>query len=860
MATKPTVIPSWATSGTIVDPGSSKKALGWIVEDPPYEYFNYLHNAAGQWIEYLNIILTGTSDNLTIRAEEGTAGITTVRGGSSPAGTNQTGGPLWLQAGTSTGSAGSSVVIYASTAGSSGSGVNTNEIYARANGSTGTFQILKDTHISGVTVVGTSGTPVSGSTFSVNTTGVANSLVVRTADGNIGINSNGNAAAKLFVAGALNSSTSASVDVRPSFGSSVSAGIGIRSRIDRDAGGTFTEALHFIASGGTLTTTPTSQVGFRVDSNLTGGTNNYAFRSLLNASGTANWNVYMSGTAPNWMSGTTVIGPSNSIPTGSTFSVNTTGVANSLVVRTADGNVGINNNGATTAKMVLSGTVPGGTSSLGLLNSTVHTENTTGNLTGFSSNISRTGAGTLSNVFHFLSNPGSFSVTPTNHHGFHAAAATGGVGTNNYGFFGALASGSGNWNFFGAGSAPNHFNGATVIGASSTIPSGSAFSVNSTGVSNSLVVRSAEGNIGINSNGNTDNKVLVAGSLNTGSTSTSVRSDVSFGSSVTASAVGFRSQIARSSGGTLTNLVGFQAFNGTLDITPTNNIGFQVGALSTGTNVYGFHGQIAAATGRYNLYMSGTAQNFLAGATTIGSTLTVTGTSTLAAVNATNGTFSGTLGVTGTSTLGTTNTGALSASTVTATGLVTAPVGINLAASSDPSLVNGKVWARSGFLVSTNGTSVYSACHKTFQSGVRTSTSNSIIPMGTAIPTRDGTVIRSKFFLSITAISGLTGNLLVASFFNLAAKAGEATVEVSSPAVGHKFLVESETIITSSHATTGTCRTQLKFYNHQTGQIILHTAAHSGINTATVTAQRYAEIDASSFTVEVIGEFVEVMF
>jgi hypothetical protein len=506
MATKPTVIPSWATSGTIVDPGSSKKALGWVVEDPPYEYFNYLHNAAGQWIEYLNTILTGTSHNLTIRAEEGTAGITAVRGGSSPAGTNQTGGSLWLQAGTSTGSAGSSVIIYASTAGSSGSGVNTNEIYARANGSTGTFQILKGTHISGVTVVGTSGTPVSGSTFSVNTTGIANSLVVRTADGNIGINSNG----------------------------------------------------------------------------------------------------------------------------------------------------------ATTAKMILSGTVPGGTSSLGLLNSTVHTENTTGNLTGFSSNISRTGAGTLSNVFHFLSNPGSFSVTPTNHHGFHAAAATGGVGTNNYGFFGALASGSGNWNFFGAGSAPNHFNGATVIGASSTIPSGSAFSVNSTGVSNSLVVRSAEGNIGINSNGNTDNKVLVAGSLNTGSTSTSVRSDVSFGSSVTANAVGFRSQIARSSGGTLTNLVGFQAFNGTLDITPTNNVGFQVGALSTGTNIYGFHGQIAAATGRYNLYMSGTAQNFLAGATTINSTLTVTGTSTLGAVNAaaisgTTGTFSGTLGVTGTTTLAAVN-------------------------------------------------------------------------------------------------------------------------------------------------------------------------------------------------------------
>jgi len=52
----------------------------------------------------------------------------------------------------------------------------------------------------------------------------------------------------------------------------------------------------------------------------------------------------------------------------------------------------------------------------------------------------------------------------------------------------------------------------------------------------------------------------------------------------------------------------------------TNQYGFRVNALSDGTNVFGFHSSIASGTGKWNLYMSGTADNYMAGSLGIGST------------------------------------------------------------------------------------------------------------------------------------------------------------------------------------------------------------------------------------------------
>lgn len=64
----------------------------------------------------------------------------------------------------------------------------------------------------------------------------------------------------------------------------------------------------------------------------------------------------------------------------------------------------------------------------------------------------------------------------------------------------------------------------------------------------------------------------------------------------------------------------------------TTQTGYNVGSGLTGaTNNYGFRGQIAAGSNRYNLYMDGTAQNYLAGVTGIGSTPASTSYLTLGA-------------------------------------------------------------------------------------------------------------------------------------------------------------------------------------------------------------------------------------
>jgi hypothetical protein len=74
---------------------------------------------------------------------------------------------------------------------------------------------------------------------------------------------------------------------------------------------------------------------------------------------------------------------------------------------------------------------------------------------------------------------------------------------------------------------------------------------------------------------------------------------------------------------TLSNLNHFKATQGTIGAgsTVTLQTGFMVDATMTGaTTNYGFYGNLAAAAGRYNLYMSGDADNYLAGRLGIGAT------------------------------------------------------------------------------------------------------------------------------------------------------------------------------------------------------------------------------------------------
>ena len=78
---------------------------------------------------------------------------------------------------------------------------------------------------------------------------------------------------------------------------------------------------------------------------------------------------------------------------------------------------------------------------------------------------------------------------------------------------------------------------------------------------------------------------------------------------------------------TLSNLYHYGAFQGTIGAgaTLTTQQGFFVSSTMIGaTNNYGFRGQLAAATGRWNIYMDGTAANAIVGQTIFGSTTLVT--------------------------------------------------------------------------------------------------------------------------------------------------------------------------------------------------------------------------------------------
>jgi hypothetical protein len=89
---------------------------------------------------------------------------------------------------------------------------------------------------------------------------------------------------------------------------------------------------------------------------------------------------------------------------------------------------------------------------------------------------------------------------------------------------------------------------------------------------------------------------------------------------------------------TLANLNHYLATQGTFGLgsTVTNQYGFNAGSTLTGaTNNYGFYGNIASGTGRWNFYAAGTADNYFAGNVGIGA-IAPTTTLSVAASGSTN--------------------------------------------------------------------------------------------------------------------------------------------------------------------------------------------------------------------------------
>lgn len=157
------------------------------------------------------------------------------------------------------------------------------------------------------------------------------------------------------------------------------------------------------------------------------------------------------------------------------------------------------------------------------------------------------------------------------------------------------------------------------------------------------------GNVGIGSSAITATSLRLANGITGAVTAYGIFNNGTVQPDVTSSAIYCAtSALTASNGGTpytITNLQHYQAAQSTInaDSTITNQFGFNAASSLTGaTNNYGFYGNIASGTGRWNFYAAGTAANYFAGNVGIGTNtttaaqLTIAGNSSTAALKVPN--------------------------------------------------------------------------------------------------------------------------------------------------------------------------------------------------------------------------------
>jgi hypothetical protein len=276
---------------------------------------------------------------------------------------------------------------------------------------------------------------------------------------------------------------------------------------------TLTNLVHFQALQGTFGagSTVTNQVGFDAGANIAGATNNYGFRGQL-AAATNNWNLYMSGTANNYLAGSLGIGATNLTAVNLFISKSITGNIDSYSV---------NNNGTVQSDVTNSATY-------------------------YRSGVSTVAATfTLATLQHYIANQGTFGAgsTVTNQYGFVAANTLVGA-TNNYGFYGAIPSGTNRWNLYMVGTAANYMAGQLLIGTTTT--SVFALDVNTGGI-NGIAEVARFASTGNGAAGRGVGVIISApGSTNTVSVARLVGYQES--TSATANNASFAIQVANSSG------------------------------------------------------------------------------------------------------------------------------------------------------------------------------------------------------------------------------------------------------------------------------------------------------------------------
>ena len=358
-------------------------------------------------------------------------------------------------------------------------------------------------------------------------------------------------------------------------GSTTSFAVSVQAAVQSDVTGSSTSFLsspstqaaaftlgflrHFTAQQSTIGagSSVTEQVGFLVASNVIGATTNIAFKGQIPV-GTNRWNLYLDGSANNYIAG----------------------------------NLGIGTTSLTSINLNVSKTITGATTAIGINQSSSVQSDVTNNAYGIY-NVATTQAAsfTLTSYRHFTADQSTIGAgsSITTQVGFLAASALIGA-TNNYGFQGAIASGANRWNLYMNGTADNYMAGALGIGATFLTAHNLRVDRNITG--------------GVVSHG------IYNGGV--------VQSDVTtqaryYTSSASTQATTF----------TCSDLRHYLATQGTFGAgsTVSSQAAFFVDSTLIGAiNNFGFRSQLASATGRWNLYLDGTASNHIQGTTLIGST------------------------------------------------------------------------------------------------------------------------------------------------------------------------------------------------------------------------------------------------
>jgi hypothetical protein len=290
------------------------------------------------------------------------------------------------------------------------------------------------------------------------------------------------------------------------------------------------------------------------------------------------------------------IGNSNITDSGTLITLG----SNSLV----NGNVGIGSTPTTTIGLLISRNITGGVTSYGTYSNGSIQSDVTTNARFHATFIGTAAASfTVNNVYgHYVAQTtiGAGSAISTQQAYFVDSNFTG--ATNNYGFRGAIPSGANRWNIYMDGSANNYMAGSLGIGSTSLTGRSLSVSKNITGAT----------------------------------TSYAIRQDGIIQSDVTTDARGYHNSLSTAASAfTLANYYHYIATQGTIGggSAVTNQYGFVVDFLTSATNNYAFFSNINAAANRWNIYMAGTAANYMAGNLAIGTT---TATETLTVNSSSN--------------------------------------------------------------------------------------------------------------------------------------------------------------------------------------------------------------------------------